>query len=230
MVSSRSAQLPDASKKDAKKAPDEAPKGPTPVEKMRAIFHDYMAHYTELPGANHPQATRCAACRHHLDASPTKDETVPHCAWASRLRNVTFSVRRPLNGVGGAVPWCKQYAPKETDWSKIIPEHDGAPVMPREWLIEQIKAASRGASALLEPLTGRPMKSSESYGDWFKEQFETQVGNLNDSQLWMLYVWVLADTQRSRNKAHLFPIGADGQTFGEYDVIDWNLYRKSNNK
>ncbi|MCB0031488.1 MAG: hypothetical protein KDE28_26440, partial [Anaerolineales bacterium] len=50
-----------------------------------------MQRHTQL-AANHPFATPCGRCRHRLERSPTKDESVPPCAWAGRLRNVSFKL------------------------------------------------------------------------------------------------------------------------------------------
>jgi len=36
----------------------------SPIRKMRDLIRDFMAHHEELAGADHPLATRCAACRH----------------------------------------------------------------------------------------------------------------------------------------------------------------------
>src|SRR5690606_29387625 len=72
-----------------------APAGPSPVEKQRALIRDFMEQHGTL-AVGHPFATGCAGCRHFLDNSPTKDETVPHCAWADRPRRVYFQVLRPV--------------------------------------------------------------------------------------------------------------------------------------
>ncbi|MCZ7673773.1 MAG: hypothetical protein M5U34_44985 [Chloroflexi bacterium] len=65
----------------------------------------------EQLAANHPFATPCGRCRHRLDSSPTKDESVPHCAWAGRLRNVTFKSLEPSDENAPHIPVCRQFAP-----------------------------------------------------------------------------------------------------------------------
>ena len=114
--------------------PPAAPAGPSPVEKQRALIRDFMEGHGAL-AVGHPFATGCAGCRHFLDGSPTKDETVPHCAWADRPRRVHFQVLRPVQNKGPSVPVCRQFAPTDT-WETLIPEHPEPPGVPREWLRE----------------------------------------------------------------------------------------------
>ncbi|MBE2225455.1 MAG: hypothetical protein IAF02_28225, partial [Anaerolineae bacterium] len=86
-----------------------------PIAKQRAQIADFMKRHEQL-AANHSFATACGRCRHHLDSSPTKDESVPHCAWAGRLRSVTFKVLESDDKSAGAgaslpIPVCRQFAP-----------------------------------------------------------------------------------------------------------------------
>ena len=202
-----------------------------PIRKMRETIRRYMAHHTELPGVTHPLAARCAACRHRLEASPTKDPAVPPCAWAARLHTVEFLVREPAEGSGPRIPWCRQYAPAETDWSRLADGQAGPPGPPRPWIIHQIKYLAgekrntRGSGELLEVLTGRPMKSDEAHSSWFADMFEQQVGRLTDQHLWTLYLWALADWQRlnTGSSVHLLPLDRDGQKFALYRVTRLEL-------
>src|SRR5690606_31083512 len=109
--------------------PAVAPSSPSPVEEQRALIRDFIEQHERL-AVGHPFATGCAGCRHLLDSSPTKDETVPHCAWADRPRRVHFQVLRPVQNKGVVVPVCRQYAPDEA-WEMLIPEHPEPPGVPR---------------------------------------------------------------------------------------------------
>ncbi|MCI0650067.1 MAG: ParB N-terminal domain-containing protein, partial [Chloroflexi bacterium] len=169
-----------------------SPSKDSPIAKQRAQIADFMKRHEQL-AAGHPFATPCGRCRHRLDSSPTKDESVPHCAWAGRLRSVTFKVLAPDDKNAGAsagltVPVCRQFAPNQP-WHELIPGHPSPPEMPREWLREQIlhlvKDANRHGSDrnVFEFLTGRPMGANENYSDWFRQQMDAQGGDLSDAQL-----------------------------------------------
>ncbi len=102
--------------------------------------------------------------------------------------------------------------------------------MPRDWFVfqvkylgGQVKARYGQDAALLEPLTGRPLKSGEGHSEWFLKQFGEQVGNLTDGQLWTLYLWALADWQRMHHQSEgvLFPLDGGGQRFARYWVTDF---------
>lgn len=188
---------------------------------MRDQIADYMQRHTTLD-VDHPFATPCARCQHKLAGSPTQNPTVPHCAWAGRLHNVSFhllvaeerAARQP-------VPVCRQFAPQDT-WRTLLPElvagHELPPGTTRAWLRQQILALVEDASEAaynrepFEFLTGRPMNSSERYSDWFASQFEAQVGDLSDAQLWTLFVWAVAEWRRHKQPHDAFGLpGASGQ-------------------
>jgi hypothetical protein len=200
------------------------PSGPSPVEKQRALIRDFMEQHSRL-AVGHPFTTSCAGCRHFLEGSPTKDETVPHCAWADRPRRVHFNVLRPVQGEGSVVPVCRQYAPTDT-WETLIPEHPEPAGLPREWVKEQVlklAAAGRTYGEAYHPfefLTGRPMSSSERYDDWFAKQLGEQIGNLSDGQLFTLLVWATAEWQRGLGKPFSLPLN-DGLQFATYKSVDW---------
>ena len=200
------------------------PAEPSPVEKQRALIRDFMEQHGRL-AVGHPFATTCAGCRHFLDASPTKDETAPHCAWADRPRRVHFNVLRPVQGEGPVVPVCRQFAPMDA-WETLIPEHPEPAGLPREWVKEQVlKLASAGhtygeAYHPFEFLTGRPMSSSERYEEWFEKQLGEQIGNLSDGQLFTLLVWATAEWQRGLGKPFSLPL-SDGLQFATVRSVDW---------
>lgn len=206
-----------------------APAEPSPVEKQRALIRDFMDRHSQLTIGHH-FATGCAGCRHFLDSSPTKDETVPHCAWADRPRRIHFKVLRPVQSKGSVVPVCRQYAPTDA-WETLIPEHPEPPGVPREWLREQIlKLAAAGrtygdAYHPFEFLTGRPMSSNEKYEDWFEKQLAEQIGNLSDGQLFTLLLWATAEWQRGLGKPFSLPLN-DGVQFTTYKMVDWREYRR----
>jgi hypothetical protein len=201
----------------------------SPVEKQRALIRDFIEQH-DLLAVGHPFATGCAGCRHFLDGSPTKDETVPHCAWADRPRRVHFGVLRPVQGEGPVVPVCRQYAPTET-WETLIPEHPEPAGLPREWVKEQVlklAAAGRTYGEAYHPfefLTGRPMSSSERYEDWFEKQLGEQIGNLSDGQLFTLLVWATVEWQRGLGKPFSMPLN-DGLQFATYKMADWREHRR----
>ena len=213
----------------ASSTPPAAPAGPSPVEKQRALIRDFMDEHGRM-AVGHPFASSCAGCRHLLDRSPTKDETVPHCAWADRPRRVHFQVLSPAQGDGPVVPVCRQYAPAGA-WESLIPEHPEPPGVPREWLREQIlKLADAGrtygdAHHPFEFLTGRPMSSSEKYADWFEAQLAEQIGNLSDGQLFTLLLWAAAEWQRGQGKPFSLPLN-DGVQFATYKTVDWRAHRR----
>jgi len=209
--------------------PSAAPAGPSPVERQRALIRDFMEQHGRLV-VDHPFATGCAGCRHFLDSSPTKDETVPHCAWADRMRRIHFNVLRPVQGNGPVVPVCRQYAPTDA-WETLVPEHPQPPGVPREWLREQIlKLAAAGrtygdAYHPFEFLTGRPMSSNDKYDDWFEKQLAEQIGNLSDGRLFTLLVWATAEWQRGQGKPFSLPLN-DGVQFATYKMVDWCEHRR----
>jgi len=208
------------------------PEKPSPVVKQRAQIADFMKRHAQL-AVKHPFATSCSRCRHRLDSSPTKDETVPHCAWAGRLRTVSFQVLTADAQQAGAngsllVPVCRQFAPSQP-WHDLIPAHPEPPGMPRDWLKAQVlhlvKEANRHNSDrnAFEFLTGRPMGANENYGDWFKEQFEAQGGDLSDAQLFALFVWAHGEWQRARKRPFSLPVNGHSLQFVTAQERPWRM-------
>jgi hypothetical protein len=199
----------------------------SPIVKQRAKIADFMKRNEQF-AATHPFATPCGSCRHRLDSSPTKDESVPHCAWAGRLRNVTFKVLHPDDKQAPQVPVCRQFAPNQP-WNELVPAHHSPPEVPRAWLKEQIlhlvKAANHYGTNrnAFEFLTGRPMGANENYGDWFKEQLEAQGGELNDAQLFTLLVWAHGEWQRARGREFSLPVNGNGVQFAAYQEQSWKI-------
>ena len=112
------------------KQPVAPPAKDSPIVKQRAQIADFMKQHETL-AVNHPFATSCGHCRHRLDSSPTKDETVPHCAWAGRLRRVYFKALEPEDTQiqANAIPVCRQFAPSHA-WHELIPAHSDPPGVP----------------------------------------------------------------------------------------------------
>src|SRR5690606_7329625 len=202
----------------------------SPIVKQRAQMAAFMKQHEQL-AATHPFATPCRRCRHRLDGSPTQDEAVPHCAWAGRLRSVSFQVLEP-QGESQAphIPVCRQFAPDQP-WHERIPAHPSPPEMPREWLKEQILHlvgdANRHSNSngnrrnAFEFLTGRPMGSNENYGDWFAQQMDTQGGDLSDAQLFTLFVWAHTEWQRVRHGLFSLPVNGKSVQFATYHERPW---------
>jgi hypothetical protein len=94
--------------------------------------------------------------------------------------------------------------------------------VPRDWLKEQIlhlvKSANQHGSNrnAFEFLTGRPLSASKSYDNWFNEQLAAQVGDLNQAQLFTLFIWAHAEWQRARGKAFSLPVNDQGMQFATY--------------
>jgi hypothetical protein len=197
----------------------------SPIVKQRAQIADFMKRHEQL-AISHPFATPCGRCQHRLDGSPTKGESVPHCAWAGRLRSVTFKVLAPDDKNAPRIPICRQFAPNQP-WHEIIPGHPNLPGVPREWLKEQIlhlvKDANRHGSErnAFEFLTGRPMGSNESYGDWFQQQLDAQGGNLSLEQLFTLFIWAHSEWQRARRGSFSLPVNGSGVQFAAYRELAW---------
>ncbi len=205
-----------------------SPPKDTPVVKQRAITAQYMKCHEQFDP--HPFATSCDGCRHKLDKSPTKDESVPHCAWAGRLRGVDY--KRLTSELEGSpeILVCRQYAPNQP-WRERIPAHPEPAGMPRDWVKEQIlhlvKAANQYGSKrnAFEFLTGRPLSANETYGDWFATQLDEQIGELSDAQMFTLFVWAHTEWQRAKNSS-LFslPINGSGLQFADYKETKWQVH------
>lgn len=199
----------------------------SPIAKQRALIADFMQRHEQL-AAGHPLATPCGRCQHRLDASPTKDESVPHCAWAGRLRSVAFKVLGPDNQNAPRIPVCRQFAPNQP-WQEIIPGHPNPPGVPRDWLKEQIlhlvQDANRHGSewSAFEFLTGRPMGGDEKYDDWFARQLEAQIGDLSHEQLFTLFIWALSEWQRARHGPFSLPVNGSGVQFEMYQEMEWKV-------
>jgi hypothetical protein len=197
-------------------------KADAPIAKMRAQITAYMQSHA-AQNVRHPFATPCTSCQHRLSQSPTKDTSVPHCAWAGRLRSVHFlTLQDAAKQI--AIPVCRQYAPNRP-WQDLIPAHPAPVVLPRDYLISQIrlhvKEADRNSSSDRHPfefLTGRPL-GSESYTDWFESQFTEQVGSLSDAHLFTLFLWSLSEYERARH-ANAFTLPADAQASGFITVAE----------
>jgi hypothetical protein len=209
------------------KQPVAPPAKDSPIVKQRAQIADFMKQHETL-AVNHPFATSCGHCRHRLDSSPTKDETVPHCAWAGRLRRVYFKVLEPEGKQSSSIPVCRQFAPNHA-WHELIPAHTDPPGIPRDWLKQQIlhlvKAANQRSSDwnAFEFLTGRPMGANENYSDWFNQQLDAQGGDLSDAQLFTLFVWAHAEWQRAGRNSFSLPVNGHGVQFATYQERGWQV-------
>jgi hypothetical protein len=209
-----------------------SPPKESPIVKQRAVIADFMKTHEQL-SACHPFATPCGSCRHRLDKSPTKDEAVPHCAWAGRLRGVEY--KRLTSALEGApeIPVCRQFAPNQP-WPERIPAHPEPSGLPRDWVKAQIlhlvKAANQYGSKrnAFEFLTGRPMSANETHGDWFARQLDEQIGELSDAQMFTLFVWAHSEWQRA-GSGRLFslPLNSKGIQFADYSEQAWQIGQES---
>jgi hypothetical protein len=199
---------------------------PSAVAKQRALIANYMARHEQF-AVQHPLATPCATCRHRLEQSPTKDETVPHCTWAGRPRQVTFKVLQAESAAAPVIPVCKQYAPTGS-WADLIPEHAQPPQMPRDWLKEQILLLAAAATSNwdggfvpFEFLTGRPLAKSEKHTDWFAQQLNEQIGDLSLGQMWTLFIWAMSEWQRAKGQKFTLALNGSGVQFATYQEVGW---------
>jgi hypothetical protein len=197
---------------------------PTPIQIQRGKIQDFMDKHLTL-NVNHPFATQCGKCRHFLTQSPTKDDTIPHCQWAGRLRKVFFHTLQPTNKKTTAIPVCHQFAPTAT-WHDLIPAHPNPPELPRDWvkthLMLLVKAGqSQHGTLPFEFLTGRPMTSSESYDNWFGDQLKEQIGQLSDAQLWTLFIWATSEWQRGKGGEWFIPTDEKGMQFQTVRRASW---------
>lgn len=213
--------------------PDRASALPdSPIVKQRTQIADFMQRHEQLDGhqgaAHHPFATPCGRCRHRLESSPTQDESVPHCAWAGRLRRVSFQILAVVqSGTKDSllIPVCHQFAPNQP-WFELIPAHPEPPSVPRDWLKEQIlhlagEANRHGSRNAFTFLTGRPMGSNENYSDWFGQQLDAQGGDLSDAQLFTLFVWAHTEWQRAKSSSFSLPLNGHGMQFVTVGERPW---------
>lgn len=208
-------------------APAPVDSGPSPIELMRARIGMYMAH-SQQDGRKHFMATPCSSCQHKLTASPTSDPAVPHCAWASHTRSVTF---KAISGAGfEQLVVCYQYAP-DRPWREILPEYPAAPALERGWMERQITMwVNDRKSSDYKPfqwLTGRPMSSGERWDDWFLEQFKTQKGELSNGQIFTLFLLVSGEWKQAErwngDKKFELPIDA---TFAQMAIVEAETWGK----
>ena len=197
---------------------------PSPITIQRHQIATFIETHEQL-ASNHPFATPCRHCRHKLDKSPTKDDTVPHCTWAGRPRRIYFQQLKSKEKQAPVIPVCRQFAPKDP-WSERIPAHPSPCTVPRDWLktniLHLVKQINRmGDRNAFEFLTGRPLRNSENYGNWFADQFTSQSGELSNEQLFTLFIWAHSEWQRLRRQPFLLPIN-DIQ-FATYSETTWKF-------
>lgn len=204
------------------------PGDPSPIELMRARIRMYMAHDENSGRKPHFMASACSGCQHKLDGSPTSDPAVPHCAWASHTRGVTF---KAISGAGfEQMVVCYQYAP-ERPWREIVPEYPTAPQLERGWLEQKISALvndrKSGDYKPFQWLTGRPMSSNERWDDWFLEQFAKQKGELSDGQIFTLFLLVADEWKRAERYSNdrQFWIPVD-DTFAQMAIVTAETWGK----
>ena len=198
----------------------------SPIAKQRELTAKYMKLHEQF-GTSHPFATSCTDCRHRLEKSPTKDESVPHCAWAGRLRGISYNkLTSTMEGTPDILV-CRQYAPNQ-GWQALIPAHPEPSGMPRAWVKAQIlhlvDAANKYGSNrnAFEFLTGRPLTANESFGDWFAKQLDEQIGELSDAQLFTLLVWAFAEWQRAKSSTFSLSVNRSGLQFSDYSETKWD--------
>ena len=197
----------------------------SPIAKQRELTAKYMKLHEQF-NTSHPFATSCAGCRHRLEKSPTKDESVPHCAWAGRLRGISYNkLTSNMEGTPDILV-CRQYAPNQ-GWQALIPAHPEPSGMPRVWVKAQIlhlvDAANKYGSNrnAFEFLTGRPLAANESFGDWFAKQLDEQIGELSDAQLFTLLVWAFAEWRRAKSSTFSLTVNRSGLQFADYSECKW---------
>jgi len=213
----------------------------SPVKRQRARIRHFMEHH-EMLAATHPLATPCASCAFRTESSPVKsDANAPHCEWAVRMKDTGFFVRQPLNGLGQAIPVCRQYRRRNDHaWAARIPAWPSEPSLPRELLLRHIKDLAQDAMrqvyqaqrTVLESFTGRGMTKSESMKHAFEENLAAEQTNLTNRQLMTLLHWVLAEWTNTNAgydpETHTrvgYPLLFDGQIISYRDT-DWAAFWK----
>jgi len=208
----------------------------SPVKRQRARIRHFMKHHTEL-AASHPLATSCVSCAFRTDASPVKsDPDAPCCEWGMRMKDIEFFVRQPMNGLGQAIPVCRQYRRRGGHvWAERIPEWHADPAMSRELLLQYIRGLAKetmrhvyqAQRTVLEPFTGRGMTKSQSMTGAFDENLAAEQANLTDRQLMTLLHWVMGEWLASHagygSETHSrtgYPLLCDGQIV-MYTDTDW---------
>lgn len=175
---------------------------------QRRNIRVYMERHTEAPfTVDHPWATPCARCVHHLEKSPVKaDPDAPHCAWAKGKRRLQFRAYVPKEGqaLTSMIPCCLQFAPVEA-WVDIVPAPVTDAPYEREVVVQLVLGMAESVNtnvyatdqrAALQFLTGRPMSASASHRRTFEERFEKEVDSLSTLQLWTLLQWLLLEWGR----------------------------------
>lgn len=137
----------------------------TSMADLRDAIQFYMDQHAQAPFQDdHPWATPCALCLHHLDKSPVKSAPdAPHCSWAKGRRSLLFQAYVPISlsepgvvvealtnlALGDEelvpfskemrciVPSCLQFSPVEA-WDKLIPKARTKPPYEREVLLAMI--------------------------------------------------------------------------------------------
>jgi hypothetical protein len=175
------------------------PEGPRPIDTQRSNIQMYMDMHVTYD--SHFMATPCATCHHKLTKSPVKDETVPHCAFASGLKNVKFETI-VADGETLEIAVCRQYKPNLT-WRELIPAYPHKNTLNRSWMIDQIKKLSKHSYGqdryAFEWLTGAGAGPNDR-GDWFTQTLDEQHSELSDEQV--LTLFVLVHAERDRSKPH----------------------------
>ena len=149
--------------------------GKDEIKVQRQAIAFYMERHSQPPFIlDHPWATSCARCRHHLDKSPVKSAPdAPHCQWSKGRRSLAFDAYVPseggaISGTGLIVPsdgsialdewdkfdpsqtaWmipaCRQFAPVG-EWPDLIPEADTPPPYPRPVLVDLLRNLVRNTN------------------------------------------------------------------------------------
>lgn len=183
------------------------------MAQQRRNIRFFMERHTQEPfTVDHPWATSCSRCAHHLEGSPVKSAPdAPHCAWAKGKRRLQFRAYVPVEGaaMSSLIPSCLQFQPVEP-WADIVPEPFTEAPYEREVLITLIEGMAESVNrnvyatdskAALQFLTGRPMSASANHRRTFEERFKEEEPSLSNGQLWTLLQWLLLEWTRFHHHA-----------------------------
>lgn len=209
--------------------------GSEDMAQQRANIRFYMERHTQAPfTVEHPWATPCSRCAHHLDGSPVKsDPDAPHCAWSKGKRRLEFRAYVPVESqaLTSMIPYCLQFAPLEP-WADIVPKSVAEIPYERQVMIPLIEGLAESVNrnvystdsrAALQFLTGRPTSASANHRHTFRERFKEEEPSLTDGQIWTLLRWLLLEWARAHHYTSMQMVPFEGVSVVETELQPLNI-------
>lgn len=213
---------------DTAEAPPPEPEGERPIDVMRGKISTFIALQELMDGATHPCALVCAGCANRLESSPTADDTVPHCAVAERLSNVTFEkiVAVDDNAAFPEIPVCRQWMPNDTrTLEQNIPAYPGKFEIDRRLMLAQIKRLADRKGYGRHPFEW-VVGTSGDRTNWFAKTLDEEQGNLSDAQVFMLLLLATTESERSDqlSSGRKFYIPESATNPVKWVRVEWKLW------